>query len=79
MPQELTDLHRVVYGLFLVETAQTALVTSDAFQWFVYGFGNMNTLTKPFTSFVDNPIMDGLIAMVVQLFFCWRIWVGFCS
>lgn len=67
-----------MYGLFVVETVQTALITSDAFQWFVYGFGNMVTLFKPFTAFIDNPIMDGLIALVVQLFFCWRIWVGAC-
>lgn len=75
MSQELSDLYRSAYGLFVVETAQTALITSDAFQWFVYGFGNMLTLSKPFTTFVDNPIMDGVIALVVQFFFAWRIWV----
>ena len=72
-----SHLHaHLVYGMFLLETAQTAMVTNDAFQWFAYGFGDMIALSKPFTSSVDAPIMDGLIALIVQLFFSWRIWVG---
>lgn len=65
-----------VFGLFLLETAQTIMVTNDAFQWFAYGFGNLIMLSKPFTSSVDAPIMDGLVALIVQLFFSWRIWVS---
>jgi hypothetical protein len=64
----------LVYGLVLLETAQTAMVTNDAFQWFAYGFGDMIALSKPFTSSVDAPILDGLVALIVQLFFSWRIW-----
>ena len=62
-----------VYGLVLLETAQTAMVTNDALQWFAFGFGNVKALSKPVTSSVDAPIMDGLVALVVQLFFSWRI------
>ena len=65
-----------VYGLVLLETAQTVMVTNDAFQWFVYGFGNMIELSKPTTSSVDAPMMDGLVAFIVQVFFSWRIWVS---
>lgn len=65
----------LVYGLYVLETAQTALATHDAFQWFAFGFGNMITLSKPFTSSVDAPIMDGVLALIVQIFFCWRIYV----
>lgn len=64
-----------VYGLYILETAQTALSTGDAVRWFASGFGNMIDLSKPFFSAIDAPIMDGIIAFVVQLFFCWRIWV----
>lgn len=59
----------------MLETAQTAMVTNDAFQWFVYGFGDMIALSKPVVSFVDAPIIDGLVALIVQLFFSWKIWV----
>jgi len=44
-------------------------------KWFASGFGNMISLSKPFFSAIDAPIMDGIIAFVVQLFFCWRIWL----
>lgn len=64
----------LVYGLYVLETAQTILATYDAFQWFAYGFGNMIALSKPFTSSIDAPIMDGILALVVQLFFSWRIY-----
>ena len=65
----------LVYGLYILEMAQTALATHDAFQWFAYGFGNMITLAMPSTSSIDAPIMDGVLALIVQLFFCWRIYV----
>ena len=64
-----------VYGLYMLETAQTALSTGDAMRWFAQGFGNMISLTKPFFSAIDAPIMDGIIAFAVQIFFCWRIWL----
>lgn len=64
-----------VYGLYFLETAQTALATADAFHWFAIGYGNMISLSQPYASSVDAPIMDGIIAFIVQIFFCWRIWV----
>ena len=65
----------LVYSLFLVETVQTLMVTNGAFEWFAYGFGNMKSLSKPYTTSIGAPAMDGLIALAVQLFFSWRIWV----
>ena len=65
----------MVYGLYVLETAQTVLATYDAFQWLAYGYGNMIALSKPFTSSIDAPIMDGILALVVQLFFAWRIYI----
>lgn len=51
------------------------MATNDAFQWFIYGFGDMVALSKPVVSFVDAPIIDGLVALIVQLFFSRKIWV----
>jgi len=63
----------LVYGLYVLEILQTALVTADAMKWFAVGFGDMLALSKPEFSTVDAPILDAIIAVAVQLTFCWRI------
>lgn len=47
----------IVYGLFVAEIAQTALVTSDAFQNFVYGFGSPLAFAYFYTAWFSAPIM----------------------
>lgn len=64
-----------VYGLFLLDIAQTCLVTADAFHWFVFGFGNMVRLDDTFLNSWDVPFLDAVIATIVQTFYCWRIWI----
>ena len=64
-----------MYGLFLLDVLQTALVTADAFHWFVFGFGNMITLDDTFINSWDVPFLDAVIATIVQTFYCWRIWI----
>lgn len=59
----------------MVEIAQTVLATMDTFRWFVIGFGDMRTFSRTLMTPIDTAIMDGVIAMTVQLFFSWRIWV----
>jgi len=38
------------------------------------GFGNLERLTDSDFSPIDNPTMDALISLIVQVFFCYRIW-----
>lgn len=64
-----------VYGLFILETVQTALCTHDGMKWFAGGFGDVSVLNKPEFSTIDNPVLDAVIAIIVQLTLCWRIWV----
>ncbi|KAJ6548672.1 hypothetical protein B0H19DRAFT_1161573, partial [Mycena capillaripes] len=63
----------LVYGLALLDVLQTVMVTADAFHWFVYGFGNMDTLDETFLNSWDVPVLDAVISLVVQAFYCWRI------
>jgi hypothetical protein len=63
-----------VYGLALLDILQTILVTADAFHWFVYGFGNMDHLNQTFLNSWDVPLLDAVISLVVQAFYCWRIY-----
>lgn len=47
----------------------------DAFHWFVYNFGNTAALSDLSMAGIDGPILDGIIALIVQSVYCWRIWV----
>ncbi|KAJ7686911.1 hypothetical protein B0H17DRAFT_876437, partial [Mycena rosella] len=62
-----------VYGFFILDVLQPALVTADAFHWFVYGFGNMDRLNDTFLSSWHIPLLDSAISLVVQPFYFWRI------
>ena len=65
----------LVYGIFLLETLQTALSGADIYYWFASGFGNMLHLGNPYISPFDTPVLCSLIALLVQGFFCYRIWL----
>ncbi|KAH9064355.1 hypothetical protein EDB87DRAFT_1762643 [Lactarius vividus] len=74
-PGDRTPVKLLVYSLFLVETVQTALSGTDLYYWFVSGFGKMDHLTAPYNSAFDIPIMGSIVALIVQSFFVYRIWV----
>jgi hypothetical protein len=38
------------------------------------GFGDLEGLKESRFSPIDVPIMDAFISLIVQLFFCYRIW-----
>jgi hypothetical protein len=64
-----------VFFVFLVETAQTSLTAADLYYWFMAGFGDLegmlaNTRFAP----IDVPMIAGIISLIVQLFFCYRIY-----
>ncbi|KAG6855714.1 hypothetical protein H0H87_011702, partial [Tephrocybe sp. NHM501043] len=47
----------------------------DVFQWFAAGFGNAVKIQDPLTSPVNTPFMGSIMALVVQIFFCYRIFI----
>ncbi|ESK85589.1 hypothetical protein Moror_10003 [Moniliophthora roreri MCA 2997] len=63
----------LVYGLYLLETAQTVSLTHNAFQGFVFGFENFVALTKMHNLWLDTYVLDGLVAFVFQIYFANRI------
>ncbi|KAJ7154400.1 hypothetical protein C8R43DRAFT_1001114 [Mycena crocata] len=73
-PDDAPGIKALVYGLALLEVLQTILITADAFHWFVYGFGNMEKLDETFLNSWDVPLLDAVISLVVQAFYCWRIY-----
>ncbi|KAJ7681358.1 hypothetical protein B0H17DRAFT_1205888 [Mycena rosella] len=66
-PGDSKTLKSIVYGLFILDVLQTALVTADAFHWFAYGFGNMDRLNDAFLNSWDVPLLDSVISLVVPL------------
>ncbi|KAH9969367.1 hypothetical protein BGW80DRAFT_630096 [Lactifluus volemus] len=74
-PRDKKLIKILVYGVFLLETLQTALSGADIYYWFVSGFGNMDHLTSPYASAFDVPIIGAVVSLTVQFFFAYRIWV----
>ncbi|KAH9009749.1 hypothetical protein EDB83DRAFT_2322653 [Lactarius deliciosus] len=73
-PKDRRPVKFLAYFVFLLETAQTALTGADAYYWFVDGFGNVHLGNSHFAP-VDNPIITAVISLVVQGYFCHRIWM----
>jgi hypothetical protein len=62
------------YIIFLLDTVQTALTGADVYFWFIAGFGNVERLKDSNFSPIDSPTIDAFISLIVQGFFCYRIW-----
>ena len=59
----------------MLETIQTALTGSDVYYWFIAGFGNVERLAHSHFAPIDLAIVGTIIELVVQGYFCYRIWV----
>ncbi|PSS37289.1 hypothetical protein PHLCEN_2v858 [Hermanssonia centrifuga] len=64
----------IMYGMLFLETVQTALTGADAYYWFASGFGDIRHLENSYISAFDSPFLSSVIALIVQFFFCHRIW-----
>ncbi|KAI0280488.1 hypothetical protein BGY98DRAFT_963681 [Russula aff. rugulosa BPL654] len=74
-PNDERVLKYLAYFCFLVETLQTALNGADVYYWFIEGFGNVERLQDSHFAPIDIPIIHALISFIVQVYFCYRIWV----
>ncbi|KAH9940628.1 hypothetical protein B0H21DRAFT_575850 [Amylocystis lapponica] len=74
-PQDSIPLKMLVYGTLCFEWVQTGLITADAFDIYVYSYGDINTMVSFHNSWFSIPIMCGFIAAVVQIFFARHIYI----
>ncbi|KAJ7028771.1 hypothetical protein C8F04DRAFT_1118580 [Mycena alexandri] len=74
-PKDKPILKALVYGIYLLDWAQTCSATYDAFQWFVYGWGDISVLYLVYTDFLNVPLLSSIIGALVQIFYGWRIWI----
>uniref|UniRef100_A0A0W0G0L4 DUF6534 domain-containing protein n=1 Tax=Moniliophthora roreri TaxID=221103 RepID=A0A0W0G0L4_MONRR len=63
----------LVYGLYILETAQTVSLTHNSFQTFVFGFEDPASLTKIHNLWIDTYFFDTLVALIFQVYFANRI------
>ncbi|KAH9009655.1 hypothetical protein EDB84DRAFT_1170099 [Lactarius hengduanensis] len=74
-PKDKRSVKFLAYFVFVLETIQTALTGADIYYWFVAGFGNVERLGDPHFAPIDISFITGIISLVVQGYFCRRIWV----
>ncbi|KAJ6595168.1 hypothetical protein DFH09DRAFT_1136354 [Mycena vulgaris] len=74
-PNERTPLKALVYTIFLLDVAQTAISSHFAYMLLVTGWGDPAVLTNLPWSSAAGPIFTGIISASVQIFFAWRIYV----
>jgi hypothetical protein len=63
-----------VFFVFIFETVQTALTGADVYYWFIAGFDVFENPRDFEFSLIDIAMMGGIISLVVQSFFCYRIY-----
>ncbi|KAK0454319.1 hypothetical protein EV421DRAFT_1896245 [Armillaria borealis] len=60
-------------GVYVVEFAQTILVSRGIFAVFGYGFGDLEAVTKMRFNWLTVPVMSAAAACVGQVFYAYRI------
>jgi len=65
----------LVYGVFLLDCVQTFLLSSDFFENFIYRWGSGASFYTIGTGWFSFVMLGGIISAIVQLTFCWRLWL----
>jgi hypothetical protein len=66
-PKDRLPLKITVYTTFLLETAQTGLITHDAFKFFAFGFTDPSLLDEVSTGWFSIPVMTGISELYLAL------------
>ncbi|KAK0498681.1 hypothetical protein EDD18DRAFT_1375594 [Armillaria luteobubalina] len=74
-PNDRRFIKYLVYGIYVIEFAQTMFATHDAFATFGYGFGDMDVLDRLNFSWLAVPVMSAVAAGVGQVFYAYRIFI----
>ncbi|KLO12195.1 hypothetical protein SCHPADRAFT_941385 [Schizopora paradoxa] len=63
----------LVYGVYLIETAQTVMLTHDAFNIYATHFGDFAVLNSAQLEWLGIPIFSGIVSCAVQMFYGYRV------
>lgn len=50
------------------------MTMDDVFFWFVRNYGDYQKMFVFNLAAIDSPLLDAIIAITVQLVYCWRMW-----
>ncbi|KIL57801.1 hypothetical protein M378DRAFT_360879 [Amanita muscaria Koide BX008] len=73
-PEDKLSVKLLIWFVYILELAQVCCAAADIYYWFGAGYGNMIRLDTVYISPFDTPFIGSVVAFVVQLFFCYRIW-----
>ncbi|PPQ93760.1 hypothetical protein CVT25_008140, partial [Psilocybe cyanescens] len=65
----------LVYGMLVLETMQTALVSHDVFVAFASQFGDSAAIDSIRNHWFSIPVCGGISGGIVEFFFAYRIWI----
>ncbi|KAH8998315.1 hypothetical protein EDB86DRAFT_3076167 [Lactarius hatsudake] len=74
-PMDRRSVKILAYFVFVLETVQTALTGADLYYWFIADFGSVERLAHSHFAPIDIAFINAIISLVVQGYFCYRIWV----
>ncbi|KIJ49762.1 hypothetical protein M422DRAFT_246113 [Sphaerobolus stellatus SS14] len=74
-PKDTKYVKLLVYGLFVLEIAQSIMTMSDNWKWLIESWKHPENILEFHLSWLDVPVMDGVISCIVQLYFARRIWL----
>ncbi|KJA15208.1 hypothetical protein HYPSUDRAFT_220158 [Hypholoma sublateritium FD-334 SS-4] len=72
-PKDKKLLKCLVYGVYLLETAQTIFLTQTAWRMFAHGFGDISGINAIGTSWLSVCVINGIVAFLVQSFYAYRL------
>ncbi|KAJ7186468.1 hypothetical protein C8R46DRAFT_1057270 [Mycena filopes] len=73
-PNDGVTIKCLVYGVYCIDLIQVIVVTVDAFNSFASGFGQASALTDIGLSWLASPILGGIVALIVQSFYAFRLY-----
>ncbi|KAJ7186882.1 hypothetical protein C8R46DRAFT_1342168 [Mycena filopes] len=73
-PNDRLGLRIFVYSVFLLDVAQTVILTHHGWWWIITAWCNPAIFTDVIWSASCIPFLSGLISAIVQIFYAWRIW-----
>ncbi|KAJ3817192.1 hypothetical protein F5880DRAFT_1605166 [Lentinula raphanica] len=68
-------LKLLVILIFVFDTAHQVMLSHSIYMYLVSNFGNLNYLGTVTWSMIVMVLLSALIAVMYQLFMCWRIWI----
>ncbi|VDC03047.1 unnamed protein product [Peniophora sp. CBMAI 1063] len=66
-------IRSLVYVIFLLDTYHTVVAAFMGWNFLCSGWGRPSALVYPGWTFVSIPIISGIVAALVQIFYAWRI------